>query len=311
MFLIADIGGTNSRLALVRKNCNKFLKHKVYKSREFYNIYELIKTYFKETGLEDIPSISVFAVAGPVVSSSAHLTNLGWDVSATKLKKLFGFKEVILVNDLYSLSASILLLKRKDILCIKEAKRTKKEPKAFIAPGTGLGEAILIKKKPLTILSTEGGHIFFSPLNEEEFGYLKFLEKKGEELSWEKALSGKALSYWYEYYFGEILEPKKITEMAKEKNEKALKVIKKFFELLGRKTSQLAFYSLPEGGIYIAGGIAQALKGFLKKEEFRQIFLNGYFKNQKLKDLLERFSINFILHPNPVLLGALAILRNQ
>jgi glucokinase len=311
MILIADIGGTNSRLTLVRKKSKNFINLKVYKSKNFKDIYEVVKSYFSELDLKKIPNVAVIALAGPVIKDQAYLTNLNWKVSKYKLKKLFGFKEVILINDLQALSASIMLLKKSEILNIKGKKTLKKEPKAFIAPGTGLGEAILVKEKPLTILPTEGGHIFFSPLNEEEFKYLKFLEKKGEELSWEKALSGKALSYWYEYYFNEVLPPEKITELARKKDPKALKVIRKFFELLGRKTSQLALYSLPEGGIYIAGGVIQALKEFLEWQEFKEVLLKGYFKNEKLKGLLDNFSLNVILYPNPSLLGALAILHNQ
>jgi len=311
MILIADIGGTNSRLALVRGKSKKFFNLKVYKSKNFKDICEVVKSYFSDLDLKKIPNVAVFALAGPVIKDQAYLTNLNWKVSKYKLKKLFWFKEVILINDLQALSASILLLKKSEILNIKGKKTLKKEPKAFIAPGTGLGEAILVKEKPLTILPTEGGHIFFSPLNEEEFKYLKFLEKKGEELSWEKALSGKALSYWYEYYFNEVLPPEKITELAIKKDPKALKVIKKFFELLGRKTSQLALYSLPEGGIYIAGGVIQALKEFLEWQEIKETFLKGYFKNEKLKGLLDKFSLNVILYPNPSLLGALAILHSQ
>jgi len=311
MILIADIGGTNSRLTLVRKKSKNFINLKIYKSKNFKDIYEVVKSYFSELDLKKIPNVAVIALAGPVIKDQAYLTNLNWKVSKYKLKKLFGFKEVILINDLQALSASIMLLKKSEILNIKGKKTLKKEPKAFIAPGTGLGEAILVKEKPLTILPTEGGHIFFSPLNEEEFKYLKFLEKKGEELSWEKALSGKALSYWYEYYFNEVLPPEKITELARKKDPKALKVIRKFFELLGRKTSQLALYSLPEGGIYIAGGVIQALKEFLEWQEFKEVLLKGYFKNEKLKGLLDNFSLNVILHPNPSLLGALAILHNQ
>jgi len=311
MILIADIGGTKSRLALVKKKRKNFLNLRVYKSKDFSDIYTLVENYFSEIGVKKKPATAIFAVAGPVVRDCAHLTNLNWKVSVRKLKKLFKFEKSLLINDLVSLAASVLLLKKSEILNIKNGKKFKREPKAFIAPGTGLGEAILVKEKPLTILPTEGGHIFFSPLNEEEFNYLKFLKKKKEELSWEKVLSGKALSYWYEYYFNEIVSPEKITELAKANNPQALRVIKKFFELLGRKVSQLAFYSLPEGGIYIAGGVIQALKDFLKRSEIRETFLNGYFKNEKLKGLLEKFSINIILHPNPVLLGALAILRSQ
>jgi glucokinase len=311
MILIADIGGTNSRLALVKEKSNRFFKLKVYKSKEFKNFYQLVRFYFSDIKLKESPSVAILAVAGPVFKDKAHLTNLNWNISACYLKKSFGFKKVILVNDLYSLAASSLLMSKKYILRIKKGESNKKVPKAFIAPGTGLGEAILVRENPLTILPTEGGHIFFSSLNEEEFGYFKFLKQKGEELSWEKALSGISLSYWYEYYWNEKLKPEKITELAKDNDSKATRVIKKFLELLGRKVSQLALFSLPQGGIYMGGGVVQALKDFFNEKEFEEAFWKGYFENKKMKSLLEKFEINILDHPYPVLLGALAILHNQ
>ncbi len=311
MILLVDVGGTYTRLTLVKKPYNKFLKFKKYKSKSFSHLYKIIEKYFEEIDINQKLEIAFFAVAGPIIREKAYLTNLNWVISIKDLKKKFKFKKVILVNDLYALSASIFILKNKDLLKIKEGKKIKKEPKAFVAPGTGLGEAILIKENPLVILPTEGGHTYFSPLNEEEINYLKFLEKKKEELSWEKVLSGKALSYWYEYYFDEALEPEEISELAKNNHSKALKVIQKYFELLGRKVSQLALYSLPLGGIYISGGVSQGLKEFFQRQEFKNKLLEGYFSNIKMKTLLQNFSIFLILHPNPTLLGALAILRTQ
>ncbi len=307
MILIADIGGTNSRFALFK---NRICSLKVYKSREFKNFYQVLKRYLSDINLNTKPVTAFFAVAGPVFKNKAFLTNLNWKICIPYLKKTFGFKKVILVNDLYSLAASSLLLKKKDILIIKSGVRLG-FPRAFIAPGTGLGEAVLVKKDPLTILPTEGGHIFFSALNQEEFEYLNFLKEKGEELSWEKALSGRAISYWYEFFYKKPLKPEEITNLAKNGDEKALKVIEKFFELLGRKVSQLALYSLPQGGIYLAGGVIQALMSFFNQEKIKNAFLKGYFENKKMEKILESFSINLITHQNPCLLGAIAIIRSE
>ena len=82
-------------------------------------------------------------------------------------------------------------------------------------------------------------------------------------------------------------------------------------DLLGRKTSELALTFLPEGGIYLTGGLIAGLKEFLAKNNFLDKFLTGYFNNPKMDFLLERFPIKLITHPYPVLLGALAILRNR
>jgi len=313
MYLIADIGGTNSRLTLIKDLNKKFLKLKVYPSKNFKNIYELIKNYFSEinSAKKQNIKIAVISVAGPVIKNKAHLTNLEWDVDGSKIKKYFDFEKVILVNDLYGLAASVLLLKKKDLFKIKPEKRTISEPKAFIAPGTGLGEAILVKRNPLIILPTEGGHLSFSPLNSEEWEYLQFLKEKEEELSWEKALSGTAISYWYEFYYKKTLHPKEITKLAKKGDEKAQKVILKFFELLGRKVSQIAFMSIPFGGIYLSGGVLIALKEFFEKQEYKNQFFKGYYINKKMEKILKIFPIYLILYPYPVLLGGLSILRSQ
>ncbi len=311
MDLIGDIGGTNSRFSIPGKT-NRLLKIKVYKNKNFKNIYQLIERYIFDVDDDFLPEKVVLAVAGPVIKDSVELTNLRWKFSAVSLKKKFTFiKKICIVNDLQALSASVIFLKKKDIKLIKDSKKIKDLPKAFIAPGTGLGEALLVSKKPLITLPTEGGHIYFSPLNDEEYAYLKFLEKKKEELSWEKALSGIAISYWYEFYYGEQLSPENITELAFKGDKKAEKVILKFFELLGRKVSQIAFTSLPFGGIYLAGGVIQALEPFFEKKEFKELFFENYYKNQKMKNVLENIPIYLIKHPYPVLLGALSILRNQ
>jgi len=311
MNLVGDIGGTNSRFSIIG-NTARLLKIKVYKNKDFKNIYQLIERYIFDVDDDFLPEKVVLAVAGPVIKDSVELTSLKWKFSVSSLRKKFKFiKKLCIVNDLQALSASALYLKNKDIKIIKDTKRLKEVPKAFIAPGTGLGEALLVSKDPLITLPTEGGHIYFSPLNDEEYSYLNFLKEKKEELSWEKALSGIAISYWYEFYYGEKLSPEKVTELARAGDEKAKKVILKIFELFGRKVSQIAFTTLPFGGVYLAGGVTQALKEFFNKKEFLEAFFKNYYSNTKMKKVLENIPIYIIEHPYPVLLGALSILRNQ
>ncbi|NPA40143.1 MAG: ROK family protein [Thermodesulfobacteria bacterium] len=311
--VVGDIGGTNSRFALVKKECNRLFRIKVYKNKEFRSFYEVLARYLSET-LKPGERIEkgVFAVAGPVLKDEVKLTNIGWKISCSYLKKKFGFSKTLLVNDLYALAGSSLIVKRKYFRVLKPGARKKPCPRAFIAPGTGLGESVLVSVAPPIILPTEGGHIFFAPKDQEEFDYIQFLKSKNEELSWEKALSGIALSYWYEFFWKEVLKPEEITQNALNGDEKALKVIKKFFNLLGRKTSQVALMTLPAGGIYISGGVAQAMREFFSKREFIQEFIEGYFLNKKMSSILDKFEISlFIDYPYPVLLGALAILHTQ
>jgi len=310
--VLGDIGGTNTRLCINKAGSKRLLNLRVFKNRNYESFYQLLDEYLVTLPKELFPEFGVFAVAGPVLEGKVRLTNLNWNISCGYLKRRFKLKKVVLVNDLFALAASIVFTGKRYCDSVKSGKKKKRLPKAFIAPGTGLGESILVSTNPLTILPTEGGHIFFAPLSKEEFEYLEFLKTKGEELSWEKAISGPAISFWYEFFWGQVIPPEKVTELAKNGDEKALRVIKKFFELLGKKASQLAFVSLPFGGIYIAGGVSQALKDFFFDPSCKKEFFRGYFLNEKMRHLLENFEINLYLnHPHPVLLGALVIAHSQ
>lgn len=52
MILIADIGGTNSRIGLVKAKGKNILNLKIYKSKDFPNIYSLLERYFLELNLK-------------------------------------------------------------------------------------------------------------------------------------------------------------------------------------------------------------------------------------------------------------------
>lgn len=313
MILLGDIGGTNCRLVLIKDKKRKFIALKVYKSSLFKNLYEVIENYLKEISnlIEEKIKIAVLAVAGPVFNKEAYLTNLNWKVSGEELKKKFNFKKVLLFNDLEALVGCIDFLKKEELILLKSGPTFKKFPKSFLALGTGLGEATLIKKRPLIILPTEAGHTFFPPLKEEEWDFLKFLEEKGEELSWEKVISGKALSLWYEFFYKEKKSPEEVTFLAKNGDSSSLKVVFKVLELIGRKISQTALSSLPWGGIYLAGGVILGIKNFLINKEGFSFFQKGFLENFKMNYLLERFPVYIITHPFPGLLGVLSILRNR
>ncbi|QER42805.1 ROK family protein [Thermodesulfobacterium sp. TA1] len=305
--LLADIGGTNSRLAVLKGK--RFYQLKIYRTKGYKNLSSLIKEYLTEIRVDFPIEKAYLAVAGPVVEGKAKLTNLGWQVSSEELKKKFDFKEIFLVNDLHGLALGSSFLSPKDFKTLKKGKTKKRFPKVFLAPGTGLGVSVLIEKDK--VLPSENGHIPFCALKKEEFLFLSYLEQQQEEVCWEKALSGKGVSLWYDFYFKQRLSPEEIFTLAKKGDQKGIKIVEIMLELLGRKTSELALTFLPEGGIYLSGGLVLGLKDFFNQKNFLDKFLTGYFKNLKMEFLLKRFAVKLITHPYPVLLGGLAILHNR
>lgn len=310
LYLIGDIGATFSRLALFNLKTKQIYGIKFFENKNFSHLEDLIEKFLTEVYNNiKLPAFGLLlGVAGPVIKNKVKITNLGWNIDAERLKKKFKFQRVILKNDLYLLAGAIERLKKEDLKQIKEGEELKKYPKAFISVGTGLGISFLISKNPLKILPSEGGH---SPLSFwEEKSFFHYLKERKKDFVWEEVLSGRGLENLYEYYFGERKEAEKISEGAKKGREKERFVIKKFFELLGRKCYEVAVMIEPFGGMYLAGGVIKALLEFLEEDEYKSSFLYNFYFSERLRNLLEALPIYAISHPFPALLGAETILRS-
>jgi len=307
--LIGDIGGTKSRLALYSFKDSSFKNLKVFYNKDFSSIEAVLTHYLKEQ-TQILPETLFLALAGPVLKGKARLTNLGWVVSERSLKKRFPFKRVILVNDLYALAGCVFHLKEEELLLIKEGKREKGAPRAFLAPGTGLGVSFLLSERPLEVLASEGGHTPFAPQRDEELRFIEFLKRFGLAPTYEEALSGKGLTNWYTFFTGLKKPPEEIIQDFHRGEEEAERVVMAFFEILGRKCYEIAVFMQPSGGLYLAGGVIENLKEAFERKDYREAFLENLYFSERLKGLIERIPVFLILHPFPVLLGAQTILRN-
>lgn len=310
-YLLADVGGTNARfvvLTTLRKGINQ-KRVLTLKSKDFSDFFSLLLEALSFFKVEPRDTVACIAVAGPVFKRRAKLTNLGWEIDERKIKAKFPFKKLILVNDLFAGSASLAKLKKKDLKLVKEG-RIDKGIWVAIFCGTGLGVGVLVKEKPLTIISTEAGHIFFQALDSFDLKFLDFIKEKQKELSYEEVLSGRGLENLYEFFHGERLSAPMITALAKKQDKRAGQAVKAYFKYLGRFCSQLALCYLPLGGIYLSGGVINALIDFLFEKEYKSVFMENFVSSSKLNFLLEELPIYAIGHPFPVLLGCKAIVES-
>jgi glucokinase len=310
-YLLADVGGTNARfvvLTTLRKGINQ-KRVLTLKSKDFSDFFSLLLEALSFFKVEPRDTVACIAVAGPVFKGKAKLTNLGWEIDERKIKAKFPFKKLIFVNDLFAGSASLAKLKKKDLKLVKEG-RIDKGICVAIFCGTGLGVGVLVKEKPLTLISTEAGHIFFQALDSFDLKFLDFIEKKLRELSYEEVLSGRGLENLYEFFHGERLSAPMITALAKKQDKRAGQAVKAYFKYLGRFCSQLALCYLPLGGIYLSGGVINALIDFLFEKEYKSVFMENFLSSSKLNFLLEELPIYAIGHPFPVLLGCKAIVES-
>ena len=88
--VLADIGGTNTRVALARGS--KVLEHSVrrYSNADHAGIGDVLRDYLRR---EDVaPRAACVAMAGPVRDSAGWLTNLAWENGAELHSVLRGVK---------------------------------------------------------------------------------------------------------------------------------------------------------------------------------------------------------------------------
>ena len=317
IILAGDIGGTKTNLGLfIRGKRRPLLKViETYSSRGAFKLENIIERFLARHHVS-ITS-ACFGIAGPVVNGRCKTTNLPWDVSEARIKGLFRWERVRLINDLTATAQGIPLLNSRELVSLNRARPRKRQNLGLIAPGTGLGKALLIYQEGRYIsVSSEGGHADFSPNNEDEVKLWQYLHKRLGHVSIERVLSGPGLLNIYSWIkdSGRHKEPawlarkiknmdpaRVITEAAiNEKNLMCFETLNMFVSILGAVSGNLALTGMTTGGIYLGGGIPPKILSILKEGPFIKAFTN----KGRFKDLLKKIPVRAILNDRAALLGA-------
>ncbi|MBR9842086.1 MAG: glucokinase, partial [Rhodobacteraceae bacterium] len=104
MWLLADIGGTHSRLTLADTTGLLTATSRHYDNENFADLPALLRSYLTETGTH--PKAACIAMAGPVSACPPRLTNRDWIIDPDALAPLLGCRPLLL-NDLEALALSL------------------------------------------------------------------------------------------------------------------------------------------------------------------------------------------------------------
>ncbi len=309
MFLVGDIGGTHTRLALFENR--NLVEEKEFPSPQFSSLEEIIQAFVQK---KIRISKAAFGVAGPVQEGLCKTTNLPWTIDAKKIEKINGINTVFLLNDLQAHAYGIGALKEKEVLFLQRAKKIFPGNRALVSPGTGLGEAGLFwDGKKYHPFASEGGHTDFACRNEKEFLLLQFLQEKYGHVSYERVVSGPGLEDLFSFLTEREKKKAKLSpgenNLAKEITQKALskecpvclEAVEWFVSFYAAEAANVALQYLCFSGIYLGGGIAPKILPFLQKPLFLQAFLN----KGRFNKLLENMPVKVILNDKTALLGAL------
>jgi len=313
--LCGDIGGTNTRLAILEPEVSfsQILVSETLPSARFATFEDAVADFLSRQSLK--PKRAGFGIAGPIFARRCKATNLPWVIDAASLEQKFGFERVELLNDLEALAHGISVLDEADFAVLHEGEPTPGNA-ALIAAGTGLGQAGLYfdgsRHHPF---ASEGGHADLAPRNEAEIEVLQFLLRRHHRVSAERVVCGPGLRALYEF----VLDKRKaaaaaaIEAAAQEGKaaaiskaglegscEHAALALDLFVTFLAGEAGNLALKMMSHGGLYIGGGIAPKILPKLRHENFRRSFCD----KGRMSPILEAMPMKVILNGDTALYGA-------
>lgn len=317
VWLVADIGGTNARFALMSED-GKLLGETGYFRCADYAAPEDAAAEFLRRAGNLRPSVAAFALAAPVnandISSPVSITNNSWVFTRERINAALGLAHLLLINDFEALALALPALTPEQYqLFAGPALAQVRAPKAVIGPGTGLGVAGLV---PVGLgwvaVPGEGGHATLAAADDFEANVLRVARGEFGHVSAERLLSGIGMPTLYQavaQVLGErreTLAPEQIVKLAQDNDAVAAKTIHLFCAMLGGFAGSVALTFGARGGVYIAGGIVPKLGGLFDAALFRERFeAKGRFR-----EYLAAIPTPLLVAPDIALTGAGQAIRH-
>ncbi len=263
--LVADIGGTNARLALADADGLRADSFRRYRNRNFSSFAQLIDTFLRTHGVLRLQAAAV-AVAGPVISGRSRLTNLDWQVDCEVLRRLTAGGPAVLVNDMVALGYAVAELPQAGLIPVSpdETGDFRNGQALILGVGTGLNASVLRRGAGTcapVCFEAELGHAEL-PATLARMAAKALGPGAQEFRAIEDCLSGRGLSRIHTL-LGAALprEGADIVRRAANHEAKATQTLALFAALTGAFCRASVFSYLPLDGIYLAGSVARGVFG--------------------------------------------------
>ncbi|MEM7695306.1 MAG: glucokinase [Pseudomonadota bacterium] len=304
--MIADIGGTNARLAVLPDTHSKLRPFPTVQTAEYDGFAQAADAAVLDATAM-MPRALLIALAGPLRDGPMKLTNASWVIDPAKLLHELHLETVIVFNDFEALSLSLPALEGDQIVQIGAGTAEPRQPRVVLGPGTGLGVAALVYgDQSYTPLAGEGGHTTMGPVTKRDLEIWPHLEGRGGRVSGECLLSGDGLVRIFRAVAAvEGVDPTAcgvgadVTTRADQGDPVAREAVMLFLGYLGRLSGDLALVFMAKGGVYIAGGIPPRLAHYFEASAFRAEFE----AKAPHEALMARIPTFLVTEPRPAVAG--------
>lgn len=315
--LVADIGGTNARFALItafnQEKKQFVIEHNItFPSANFGSLEAAITHYLSQVSHIQ-PRRACLAVAGPIKAGQVHLTNLGWHFSVAQVKAEFNLTQLEVINDFAAFAYAAPYLDPQQNIAVKAGQADTDANIAVMGPGTGFGAACLVRtSQSSAVLSCEGGHITLASVSELDTQLIIELRKLLPHVSVETVFSGPGIAYLYQAMAAakgidaKNLTAAQISELANS-GECAIcdATLNQFCDWIGSVAGDLALAFGALGGVYIGGGILPRMQARLLASRFVERFGAKGIMSQYVSQI----PVTLVTQDNIPLIGAAACLH--
>jgi glucokinase len=306
--LVADLGGTNTRVGLTDGAKVRTDTIKRYRNAEHPDLLSVLRAYMADQTV--VPDAACVAMAGPVRDGVGELTNLSWTVDRASVAEATGAGTVAVLNDLQAQGHALDLL-TPDVLQTILPGQTAGDHAArlVIGVGTGMNAAAVYRLGDRTLVPpSEAGHVSLPAQNADELRLLDWIARKHGTPGFEDVLSGRGFERVYEWLCDEagVTAPLDAGGIMQAVNDGSNKIAEDaarvFIRMLGRAAGNLALVHLPFGGIYLIGGVARHFAPHLLRLGFQEAF----YDKGRLSEFMEQFPVHLVDDDYAALTGSAA-----
>ncbi len=289
--LVADIGGTNTRVALAKGI--RLLPETVrkYPNREYPGLETVLRKFLDDEGGVDCRGACV-AVAGPVRDGRGTMTNLDWTIDRETLARAARADTVSILNDLQAQGHALEHLSDDNLrVVIEPPEHSPLAARLVIGVGTGFNAAPVYSTAAGKLVTpSEAGHANMPIRTEAELRLCHFVETAHGFPAIEDVLSGRGLERIYAWLGHEAGDPSEASaadimgRLEDGSDARAEEAARLFVRILGAVAGNLSLIHLPFGGVYFSGGVARAFAPHLDRFGFPEAFRDkgrfaGFMKN--------------------------------
>lgn len=314
--LVADIGGTNTRVALADGAQVRAGTIRRFANAEYPGLEPVLERYLADAGIGAVDGACV-AAAGPVRDGVAVMTNLDWTITGTGLSEATGAARTAILNDLQAQGHALGHIAAPFLRPVIRGGVQPGAAMLVVGVGTGMNAAP-VHDTPLgrLVAASECGHVSMPVRTDEDFRLMRFGESHGASAHGftgvEDVLAGRGLERVHAFVTheaGALRETKAAEIMAAltAGDRLAQRTAQIWMRVLGQTLGNLALTHLPFGGIFLIGGVARAMTPYMAPMD-----LTGHFRDKgRFSAFMEGFTVTVVEDDFAALTGCAAHLDSS